>query len=163
MSSHNRQLLDLSELPRYSGYKVAIVYTEWNEKIVAAQLAGAERVAGDLGILISQRIGVPGSVEIPFACKRLYESTAETNLAPDAILTFGAVIRGDTPHFDYVCKLLTDGIHILNMSLPIPVIFGVLTCEHEEQVWERLGGAHGHKGEEAMISAAKMIRMNRGL
>ncbi len=95
--------------------------------------------------------------------KRLFEGTQESPTSPDAIITFGAVIKGDTAHFEYVCKLLTDGIHILNVSLPIPVIFGILTTYTEEQIWDRLGGTHGHKGEEAMITAAKMIHMNATL
>lgn len=161
MSKHTSQLLDLSQLPKNAGYRVAIVATEWNEKIVAEQIAGAQRIAQQLGIELLHTIYVPGSVEIPFAARRLYESTAESGFPPDAIVAFGAVVRGDTPHFDYVCKMLTDGLHILNMSLPIPVVFGVLTTDNEEQVWERLGGNHGHKGEEAMITAAKMIRLNR--
>lgn len=163
MSQNTNALLDISTIPQYSGYKVAIVYTEWNEPIVKEQIAGAERIAKELGILVSHKIPVPGSVEIPFACRRLYETTLEHADRPHAVITFGAVIRGGTPHFEYVCKILTDGIHILNMSLPVPVIFGVLTVDTEEQVWERLGGTHGHKGEEAMISAAKMIRMNQSL
>lgn len=161
MSQISNSLLDTSAIPKYAGYKVAIIYTEWNEKIVAEQIAGAERIAKDLGILVSHKIAVPGSVEIPYAAKRLFDGTYETPTAPDAIITFGAVIKGDTAHFEYVCKLLTDGLHILNMSLPIPVIFGVLTTYTEAQVWDRLGGAHGHKGEEAMITAAKMIHLNK--
>lgn len=163
MSTHTHKLLNTSQLQKLSGYKVAIVATEWNDSIVAEQIAGAERIAADLGIYISHKLFVPGSVEIPFAVRRLFESQQDQIMMPDAIITFGAVIRGDTPHFDYVCKLLTDGIHILNMSLSIPVIFGVLTTENEAQIWERLGGAAGHKGEEAMITAAKMIALNKSL
>lgn len=163
MSQYTDALLDISNLPKYAGYKVAIVYTEWNDAIVKEQMAGARRIAQEMGVLISHEIAVPGCVEIPFACRRLFESKQEDPTCPDAIITFGAVIQGDTPHFDYVCKLLTDGIHILNMSLPIPVIFGVLTTHNEMQVWERLGNSHGHKGEEAMITAIKMIHMNQQL
>jgi 6,7-dimethyl-8-ribityllumazine synthase len=66
-------------------------------------------------------------------------------------------VRGDTPHFDYVCKAVTDGVVQLNLLLPVPVIFGVLTVNNEEQAKERIGGKHGHKGEEAAITALKMI------
>lgn len=163
MSDYTSKLLDTSGIPKLSGYKVAIIATEWNDQIVAEQIAGAERVAKELGVYISHKYFVPGSVEIPFAARRLFETQQEEIMMPDAIITFGAVIRGETPHFDYVCKMLTDGIHILNMSLPIPVIFGVLTTENEEQVWDRLGGKSGHKGEEAMITAAKMIAYNKTL
>lgn len=69
------------------------------------------------------------------------------------------MIKGDTPHFDYVCRLVTDGVGQLNLSLPVPTIFGVLTVNTEEQAMERIGGKHGHKGEEAAITALKMISL----
>jgi 6,7-dimethyl-8-ribityllumazine synthase len=69
------------------------------------------------------------------------------------------VIKGDTPHFDYVCKAITDGVVQLNLGLPVPTIFGVLTVNTEEQAMERIGGKHGHKGEEAAITALKMIAL----
>ena len=73
------------------------------------------------------------------------------------------MIRGDTPHFDYVCKSVTDGILALNLTLDVPVIFGVLTVNDEQQALERVGGKHGHKGEEAAITALKMIALNKKL
>ena len=69
----------------------------------------------------------------------------------------GCVIRGDTPHFDFVSNAVTDGILQLNLSLPIPTIFGILTVDNELQAIERIGGKHGHKGKEAAITAIKMI------
>jgi 6,7-dimethyl-8-ribityllumazine synthase len=71
------------------------------------------------------------------------------------------VIRGGTPHFDYVCKAVTDGVVQLNLLLPVPTIFGVLTVDNEEQAKERIGGRHGHKGEEAAMTAVKMIAANQ--
>ena len=73
------------------------------------------------------------------------------------------MIKGDTPHFDYVCKAVTDGVTQLNLGLPIPTIFGVLTVNNEEQARERIGGKHGHKGEEAGITAVKMIQLARSI
>jgi 6,7-dimethyl-8-ribityllumazine synthase len=73
------------------------------------------------------------------------------------------VIRGETPHFDYVCKGVTEGIMQLNLELPVPVIFGILTVDNMQQAEDRLGGIHGHKGEEAAITALKMISMMRQL
>jgi 6,7-dimethyl-8-ribityllumazine synthase len=70
-------------------------------------------------------------------------------------------LRGDTPHFDYVCKAVTDGVLQLNMTLPIPTIFGVLTVDNQQQADERIGGKHGHKGEEAAITALKMIAVQK--
>jgi 6,7-dimethyl-8-ribityllumazine synthase len=103
---------------------------------------------------------VPGAFELPFGCRMMWERHKDNDKEerPEAIIAFGAVIRGGTPHFDYVCRAVTDGILQLNLMLPVPVIFGVLTLDNEEQAWERLGGAHGHKGEEAAIAAMKMIR-----
>jgi 6,7-dimethyl-8-ribityllumazine synthase len=71
------------------------------------------------------------------------------------------VIRGDTPHFDYVCKAVTDGVTQLNLQLPVPSVFGVLTVDNEQQALERIGGKHGHKGEEAGITALKMVSLLR--
>jgi 6,7-dimethyl-8-ribityllumazine synthase len=75
----------------------------------------------------------------------------------------GCVVRGDTPHFDYVCQAVTAGITGLNISLPVPSIFGVLTVDNEQQAFDRLGGSHGHKGEEAAVTALKMVVLSRQL
>jgi 6,7-dimethyl-8-ribityllumazine synthase len=69
------------------------------------------------------------------------------------------VLRGDTPHFDYVCRAVTDNIADLNLSLPVPVIFGVLTVDNRQQAEDRIGGSHGHKGEEAASTALQMISL----
>ena len=157
-STDSTSLLDLHTLKHLESASVAIVATEWNEKIVAEQIAGARRIAAQTGATISRELMVPGSFELPYACKAIWENQKNLSEAPEAIIAFGAVIRGGTPHFEYVCKAVTEGILQLNLMLPIPVIFGVLTLDNEQQAWERLGGAHGHKGEEAMITALKMIR-----
>ena len=73
----------------------------------------------------------------------------------------GCVIRGGTPHFEYVCKAVTEGVMQLNLLLPVPTIFGVLTVDNEDQAKERIGGTHGHKGEEAAVTAIKMISLTR--
>lgn len=160
-SQHSSSLLDTGSLSDVKQARIAIVYTEWNDKIVSEQIKGCERVAEAHGAIIVDKIAVPGSFEIPFACKQLFMSYDGDANAPEAIIAFGAVIRGGTPHFDYVCKAVTEGILQLNLMLPIPTIFGVLTLDTEEQAWERLGGAYGHKGEEAAITALKMIKNSR--
>ena len=159
LSSDSNSLLALDEIMNLRNGKVGIVYTEWNDKIISEQIKGAKRIAAQTGNEISKMIKVPGCFEIPFAVKAMYEASVHDTEGPNAIIAFGAVIRGGTPHFDYVCKAVTEGITQLNLSLPIPVIFGVLTLDSEAQAWERLGGVHGHKGEEAMIAALKMIDM----
>ena len=153
MSQHNTGLLDTHGLAGLAVANVAIVYTEWNDKIVGELVSGCEGVLQQYNANITANVAVPGAFELPFACKKVWEGTK-----PHAIIAFGAVIRGGTPHFDYVCRAVTDGILQLNLTLPIPVIFGVLTLDTEAQAWERLGGPHGHKGEEAAITALKMIK-----
>lgn len=161
MSQNSSLLLDTHSLEGLAGARIAIVYTEWNEKIIASLVDGCERIAKQFGADIVEKLSVPGSFELAFACKQLYEYSYEAENAPEAIIAFGTVIRGGTPHFDYVCKAVTEGITRLNLMLPIPVIFGVLTLDNEQQAWERLGGEHGHKGEEAAITALKMIKNSR--
>jgi 6,7-dimethyl-8-ribityllumazine synthase len=163
LSSESNNLLDISSLIHRSDARVAIVATEWNDKMVAAQMAGARKIAQQTGAIITHEVYVPGCFELPFACKAVWDNQATISEAPEAIIAFGAVIRGGTPHFEYVCKAVTEGILQLNLTLPVPVIFGVLTLDTEEQAWERLGGTHGHKGEEAMITALKMIKMKNEL
>jgi len=164
-SQHSASLLDISALENLQHPRIALVFTEWNDQIVAAQLNGFDKTATALNVTVTDRIAVPGSFEIPFACKQLWHSYAgkPEQEKPEAIIAFGAVIEGGTPHFKYVCKAVTEGITHLNLLLPIPVIFGVLTLNNEKQAWERLGGKHGHKGEEAAITALKMIALCRKL
>jgi 6,7-dimethyl-8-ribityllumazine synthase len=138
---------------------VVIIKTEWNAPIVDKLEAGCMAIFQEHGIQCTTLV-VPGAVEIGFAVKA-YANSA--NRHADAFITLGTVIRGDTPHFDYVCKTVTDSVTALNLTLESPVIFGVLTVENEQQALERTGGKHGHKGEEAAITALKMIALNRKL
>jgi 6,7-dimethyl-8-ribityllumazine synthase len=161
-SSNSNSLLDTSALAGLANARVAIVSTEWNENIINELISGCQKVLVQHKAIITHHITVPGAFELTFACKQLFEATYETEKI-EAIVAFGTVIRGGTPHFDYVCKAVTEGLTRLNLILPIPVIFGVLTLNNELEAWERLGGAHGHKGEEAAIAALKMIKNSRSL
>lgn len=145
----------------HAGACVVIVKTEWNSAIVNELEAGARRTLVKQGIKDAITITVPGAVEIPFAIKTYWETMKYKDVRPDAFIALGTVVRGDTPHFDYVCKAVTDGVVHLNMNLPVPTVFGVLTVDNEQQAKERIGGKHGHKGEEAAITALKMIAMVR--
>ena len=160
-SQNRASLLDTSPLKEVEQARIAIVCTEWNEAIVNELVKGCEKVANELGAVIVEKLVVPGCFEIPFAARQLAQYHAMDEQGPEAIIVFGAVIRGGTPHFDYVCKAVTEGVTQLNLILPIPTIFGVLTLDNEQQAWERLGGTHGHKGEEAAITALKMIKNSR--
>jgi 6,7-dimethyl-8-ribityllumazine synthase len=134
---------------------VVLVKTEWNATIVDELEKGCRKVFAHYNIRF-RTVAVPGAVEIPFA---IQQSWANSN-APSAFIALGCVIRGGTPHFDYVCQSVTIGITQLNLSLPVPVIFGVLTVDTQEQALERTGGIHGHKGEEAAMTAIKMMLLN---
>lgn len=146
-------------IPSIKDAFVVIVKTEWNAQIINKLEAGVKKVLKANNIA-SKTITVPGAFEIPFAVKQHY---AYSKTLPDAYISLGTIIRGDTPHFDYVCKAVTDGVLQLNLSLDTPVIFGVLTLENEQQALDRIGGIHGHKGEEAANTAIKMIALNRKL
>jgi 6,7-dimethyl-8-ribityllumazine synthase len=138
---------------------IVIVKTEWNASIINKLEAGCKKIFKEQGIKF-KTFTVPGAFEIPFAIKTYAESNAPE---ADAFIALGTVIRGDTPHFDYVCKAVTDGVVSLNMLLDAPTIFGVLTVDNEQQAIERIGGKHGHKGEEAALTALKMIEFRRKL
>jgi 6,7-dimethyl-8-ribityllumazine synthase len=141
---------------------IVLVKTEWNAAIVDELEQGCRRVLETDSQVKLVTLVVPGAVEIPFIIQRYFrEKTGSPR--PDAFIALGCVIRGDTPHFDYVCETVTDGILQLNLTLPVPVIFGVLTVNEEQQAIERIGGTHGHKGEEAAITALKMIALNRSI
>jgi 6,7-dimethyl-8-ribityllumazine synthase len=133
---------------------IVLVKTEWNDRIVNELERGCLQVLQQHGIQ-TKTIVVPGAVEIPFAVKQCWKHY-KLNARLKAFITLGCIIRGDTPHFDYVCQSVTSGISALNIKLPVPVIFGVLTVNNEEQAAERIGGIHGHKGSEAAITAIKM-------
>ena len=142
-------------IPTIKDAFVVIVKTEWNAHIIDELENGCKRVLHDNGIKCKTLI-VPGAFEIPFAIKM---HQLKSKKQADAYVALGAVIKGDTPHFDYVCKGITDGVMHLNVTLKVPTIFGVLTVDNEEQAFERIGGLHGHKGEEAAITAIKMIAL----
>jgi 6,7-dimethyl-8-ribityllumazine synthase len=163
MSIHNQSVLNDAGILQLESASVVMIYTEWNDFVTNELVAGAERTLARYNIKKVSKYQVPGAFELPFACKQLWENTRGTGEQPSAIIAFGCVIRGATPHFDYVCNAVTDGILQLNLELPVPVIFGVLTVDNVEQAQERLGGEHGHKGDEAAVTALKMIAYQRQL
>ena len=140
---------------------VVIVRTEWNAETIDKLEAGCIKIL-DENKANHRTIIVPGAFEIPFGIKKYWDKTSNKH-RPDAFIALGCIIRGDTPHFDYVCKAVTDGVLQLNLSLPVPTIFGVLTVDNEEQAKERIGGKHGHKGEEAAITSLKMISFSKSI
>jgi 6,7-dimethyl-8-ribityllumazine synthase len=141
---------------------IVLVKTEWNSAIVDELEKGCITELQKYGIKKIITLIVPGAFEIPFGIKSYWENSGKKK-KPDAFIAFGCVVRGGTPHFDYVCRAVTDGVLQLNLSLPVPTIFGVLTVDNDEQARERVGGKHGHKGVEAAITAVKMISMVNGI
>ncbi|MEP6514210.1 MAG: 6,7-dimethyl-8-ribityllumazine synthase [Parafilimonas sp.] len=158
MASKENKIL-YEGIPAIKDAFIVIVKTEWNATIVNKLEEGTIKILKSLGIKY-KTYTVPGAVEIPFVIKAYAENKKRK---ADAFITLGAVIRGGTAHFEYVCKSVTEGITSLNITLNVPVIFCVLTTDDEQQATERAGGKHGNKGEEAAIAAIKMIALNRSL
>jgi len=154
----NSALLNLAPGISLKDACVVIVRTEWNANIIDELALGCIRVLRHYGIKDIQVLTVPGAFEIAFAIKDHWQKTGKKD-RPDVFIALGCVLRGDTPHFDYVCKAVTDGVVQLNLLLPVPTIFGVLTVDNRQQADERIGGKHGHKGEEAAITAIKMMTL----
>jgi 6,7-dimethyl-8-ribityllumazine synthase len=146
--------------PKLKNASVVVVRTEWNAAIVDELFTGCKNILEKNKIEIRDLL-VPGAFEIPFAIKKYWETAVRQR--PSAFIALGCVIQGDTPHFEYVCRAVTDGISALNLQLPVPVIFGVLTVNNQEQAKDRIGGKQGHKGEEAAEAAMKMISISRSM
>ena len=159
MASVNENLFNFNAgiLPKNAC--IVIVHTEWNETIVNKLLQGCLDVLNQYEMNNYKILKVPGAFEIPFAVKNFWDRYNNKFEKPQAFITLGCVMRGDTPHFDYVCKAVTDGVLQLNLILPVPVIFGILTVDNQHQADERTGGVHGNKGAEAAITALKMMTL----
>ncbi len=138
---------------------IIIVRTEWNAPIVDLLEAGSLKALKDNNVSYKV-ITVPGAFEIGFAINTYWENHKYKTDKPDAFIALGCVLKGDTPHFEYVCNAVTNNVADLNIALPVPVIFGVLTVNTQQQADERTGGIHGNKGEEAAITALKMVALS---
>lgn len=158
MSISTENISDLAGIRISQDACVVIVRTEWNAHIVDLLEEGCRSVLEAQGVTYKV-LTVPGAFEISFAIKNYYDSQKYTDHKPSAFIALGCVIQGDTPHFDYVCQAVTNGIGQLNLSMPIPTIFGILTVHNDAQALERTGGRHGHKGREAAATAIKMIHL----
>lgn len=134
--------------------KFAIVVSEFNKSITDELLRGARERFSELKIREDNLtvVTVPGAVEIPLAAQLL-----AIRKEYHAIIAFGVVIRGETSHYDYVCEQVSQGCQRVMLDFTIPVIFGVLTTENEEQAKDRLGGKEGHKGKDAVDAAIAMV------
>lgn len=149
MSQHNPR----GSVPFVEGLRVAVVSTEWNSFITGPLAEGARKRLLELGYPAGdvEMFTVPGAVELTFAASHLIEASRF-----DAVIVIGCVIRGGTPHFDYVCSSVTQGVTALNADCDIPVIFGVLTVDNEQDAVDRLD-----KGPEYAETAVKMAAFKR--
>jgi len=145
------------EVPNAKGLRFGIVVSQWNKNITDGLLKGVNDTLIDCGVLTTdiEKLEVPGSFELIYGTKILVKRKL------DAIICLGSVIQGETKHFDYVCQAVSNGIKDLNISLDIPVIFGVLTDNTMEQAVSRSGGSNGNKGIEAAVTAIKMAHLNQ--
>lgn len=146
--------LSLDDLPSAAGMRVGIVVCEWNSQITKPLLDGAVNTLKQYGVRPEHIVVryVPGSFELIYGANKMVKSGLV-----DGVIAIGCIVRGDTPHFDFIAQGCTNGLAQLNADGDIPVIFGVLTTNNFEQAEERAGGRLGNKGEEYAITAIRMI------
>ena len=145
-------------IPDGDNYSVGIAVAEWNPTITNALLEGAVGTLKSNGVK-QENIKVkyvPGTFELSFAAKLMLDDSML-----DAVIVLGCVIQGETRHFDFICQGISQGITSLNLIGEKPVIFGVLTTDTMQQALDRAGGKHGNKGDEAAVTALKMIKLNK--
>ena len=147
MSGHGAPIL--ARVDGAAGLRVAVIASQWHSEVMDGLLDGARRAVAESGVTDVSYVRVPGAFELPVAARRFANSGA------DVIVALGVVIRGGTPHFDYVCQGVTLGLTLLSQNTGIPVGFGVLTCDTEEQALDRAGlpGSSEDKGFEATVAA----------
>ncbi|MDD4489509.1 MAG: 6,7-dimethyl-8-ribityllumazine synthase [Paludibacter sp.] len=159
LSDYDPDLLPSKEILEKQSYAIAVA--DWNPQVTHALLKGAIESLTSNGVLKRNInvVHVPGTFELTYAAKYFVSENREKKTY-DAIIVLGCVVQGDTPHFDYVCQGVTQGITVLNtIENACPVIFGVLTTNTMQQALDRAGGIHGNKGVEAAITAIKMANI----
>ena len=156
MASSSKNLSDYNSnnLPDVSKKRFAIVVSEWNEEVTAALYSGAYQTLLQHGVKAEHiiRKQVPGSFELTLGAQWCAQQKEI-----DAVICLGCVIQGETRHFDFICDAVAQGITQVNLTYNKPVIFGVLTTQTQQQALDRAGGKHGNKGDEAAITAIKML------
>lgn len=141
------------------GLRVAVVAARWHERVVEGLVAGSQRALESCRVEDSALVRVPGAFELAIAAKALAQQRY------DAVVALGVVIRGGTPHFEYVCRSVTDGLTRVALDTGVPVGFGVLTCDDEAQALDRCGiaGSSEDKGQEAAMAAVETALLLRRL
>lgn len=147
------------DLPGTSDLRVAVVAASWHDEVMDGLVGGATRALDELGVRYDV-IRVPGAFELPLVAK-----AAASSGQHDAVVALGVVIRGGTPHFEYVCQAATDGLTRVALDTGVPVGFGLLTCDDERQALDRAGlpGSHEDKGREAVEAALSVALTLRGM
>jgi 6,7-dimethyl-8-ribityllumazine synthase len=145
------------ETPRAPGLRVAIVAAQWHGQVMDGLIAGAQRALVDAGVDGSVVVRVPGSFELPVAALHAAKN------GYDAVVALGVVIRGDTPHFEYVCQAATDGLMRVSVTTGVPVGFGLLTCHNDPQALDRAGlpdsrEDKGYEATQAALATALAVR-----
>jgi len=155
MSGHGAPEIEIDG----AGLRVVVVAASWHEQVMDGLIAGALRALSDAHVQDVRVVRVPGSFELPVAAMRAARSGA------DAVVALGVVIRGGTPHFDYVCSAATHGLTDVALRTGIPVGFGVLTCDDDAQALDRAGlpGSHEDKGDQAARAAIATARALQSL
>jgi 6,7-dimethyl-8-ribityllumazine synthase len=149
----------LVNLPDGSSFKIGIVVSQWNADITNALLEGAKATLMQAGVLNHniEILYVPGSFELPWGARQLMKPGKR-----DAVICLGCLIQGETKHDEYIASAVASGIMQLGLMSGVPVIFGVLTTNTEEQAKDRAGGKHGNKGSEAAAAALQMASIKSG-
>lgn len=156
MGTYTTTFSDITGIQHAKDACVVIIRTEWNAATVDLLTEGCTATLKEHGVCFTV-VNVPGAFEIPFAIKSYWDHHKYKDDKPQAFIALGCVIQGGTPHFEYISAGVTEGIAQLNILLPVPTIFGILTVNDQAQADERTGGKHGHKGIEAALTAIKMI------
>ena len=155
MATKNLSEYNIETVPDASNMCFGVVVSEWNPEITGALLNGCVSTLEKHGA-IPEKIhvkAVPGSFELIYGAHQM-----TLNDGFDAVIILGCVIRGETPHFDYICEGVTAGIARLNATSQTPIVYGLLTCENEQQAKDRSGGRLGNKGDECAVVAIKMAK-----
>ena len=158
MATKDLSQYDFNSVPSAENMKFGIVVAEWNPEITIALARGAVETLQKHGALEENILVkyVPGTFELPLGGQFFAELE---NV--DAVVLLGCVIQGETRHFDYICEAVAQGTKDLNLKYNKPFIFGVLTTDNQQQALDRAGGKHGNKGDEAAITAIKMVELKK--
>jgi len=151
----SRKMVNVADIDHFH---FTVIVSRWNREVTAALEKGCMDTLSENGARLRniQLLYVPGSWELISAAR-----LAVSNTQTDAVICIGVVVRGDTPHFDYICQGVTNGLAQLNAGFDIPVIYSVLTVNTMQQALDRCGGIHGNKGDEAAATAMEMAALRR--